>query len=101
MTNQLRWAIAILQTRPDQAPGQIPSGADPGRSSVRRGFALGRGLDESPADGFGLEACTDRPRRGRIAATNEHPRRITMDKKAKNPKKPKQTKTKDGAGKGK
>ncbi|HLQ48410.1 MAG TPA: hypothetical protein VK233_05505 [Candidatus Dormibacteraeota bacterium] len=33
--------------------------------------------------------------------TNEHPWRITMDKKAKNPKKPKQTKTKDGASKGK
>jgi hypothetical protein len=30
-----------------------------------------------------------------------HPWRIKMDKKAKNPKKPKQTKTKDGAGKGK
>jgi hypothetical protein len=44
---------------------------------------------------------TDRRRRARIAATNEHPRRITMDKKAKNPKKPKQTKTKDSAGKGK
>jgi hypothetical protein len=29
------------------------------------------------------------------------PRRFAMDKKAKTPKKPKQTKTKDGAAKGK
>lgn len=101
MTNQQRWAIAILQTRPDQAPGQIPSGANPGRWSVRRGFAPGGGLDESTPDGCRLGGCTDRRRRARIAATNEHPWRITMDKKAKNPKKPKQTKTKDGASKGK
>jgi hypothetical protein len=42
-----------------------------------------------------------RPGRGRIEPTHgiaeEHP----MDKKAKTPKKPKQTKSKDGAAKGK
>jgi hypothetical protein len=100
MTNQQRWAIAILQTRPDQAPGQIPSGADPGRSSVRRGFAPGGGLDESSPDECWLEAVpTGASVRESPRPTN--PRRITMDKKAKNPKKPKQTKTKDGASKGK
>jgi hypothetical protein len=45
--------------------------------------------------------CTDGRGRARIAVTNGHPWRITMDKKAKNPKKPKQIKTKDSAGKGK
>jgi hypothetical protein len=40
-------------------------------------------------------------RRAKIRQVDGHPRRITMDKKAKNPKKPKQTKTKDGAGKAK
>jgi hypothetical protein len=57
-------------------------------------------MDESFESGYG-RGCTDRRRRARIAATNGQPWRITMDKKAKNPKKPKQTKTKDGAGKGK
>ena len=99
MTIQQRWAIAILQTRPDQAPDQVPSGAEPGRSSVRCGFAPGARMDESPSKV--RRGCTDRRGRARIAATNGHPWRITMDKKAKNPKKPKQTKTKDGAGKGK
>ena len=99
MASQQRWAIAILQTRPDQAPGQVPSGADPGRSSVRRGFAAGVEMDELPTTL--RRGCTDGRGRGRIAVTNGHPWRITMDKKAKNPKKPKQTKTKDGAGKGK
>src|SRR5712672_2372269 len=56
MASQQIWAIAILQTRPDQAPGQIPSGANPGRSSVRRGFAPGGGLDESSSGGCGLGA---------------------------------------------
>ncbi len=99
MTSQQRWAIAILQTRPDQAPDQVPSGAEPGRSSVRRGFAPGARMDESPPKA--RRGCTDRRGRARIDVTNRHPWRITMDKKAKTPKKPKQTKTKDSAGKGK
>src|SRR5580765_6714919 len=56
MTSQQEWAIAILQTRPDQAPGRIPSGADPGRSSVRRGFAPGGRMDESGYVGISLWA---------------------------------------------
>jgi len=99
MASQQRWAISILQTRPDQAPDRIPSGADPGRSSVRRGFAPGVEMDELPTTL--RRGCTDRRWRARLNATNGHPWRITMDKKAKNPKKPKQTKTKDGASKGK
>lgn len=100
MTNQQRWAIAILQTRPDQGPDRVPSGAERDARRSDAGSRLAAGWMNRPmADPVG--GCTDRRRRARIAATNGHPWRITMDKKAKNPKKPKQTKTKDGAGKGK
>jgi hypothetical protein len=57
--------------------------------------------DRSILGHYRAEQAVRLRRRAKIDAVDGHPRRITMDKKAKNPKKPKQTKTKDGAGKAK
>jgi hypothetical protein len=46
-------------------------------------------------------AVPSRPGRGRIERTHGNAEEHAMDKKAKTPKKPKQTKSKDGAAKGK
>ena len=54
-------------------------------------------LDDRATNG----ACTARPDRARIARTSGTLEDHLMDKKAKTPKKPKQTKAKDGAAKGK